>query len=452
MFATAAIAVQAGAIGDRFGRSKTLLAGIGIFAAGALLSAVAFGPGDVPISMLIIGRVLAGAGETVIAVLSLALMTSSVPPARIPAMVSLWSALSTAAVGVNAFIGGYIIDAVGWRIGFGIPVIAMVIVVPVLIRRRPQLESSSDTPLAWLTYLGFAATFALVVASILALEDTMSTTDFAIMVIAIVAIVCFSVSQYRSANPLIRWSELRDSGALPGLMTRAFVSLVLGGAIFEMTFLLLNALEYSPTEVGALAAAPAAAGATTSALSGRLITRLGVPRCIALACTGLSGGVAGLSTISLSTSTITIAIAWTIVGAGTGLLLPTLGSTVLRSVSHESQGQGSGIFLFTAAVTYVLGVSVLGIVVARLIRSTWTSHITGPCANQVDVLSDLGAGAFADIARTCGTGLGQSARSIYIDEATSAIQVVAVLLGALALTTLIANRRKARRYFGRPTS
>jgi len=442
--ATAAIAIQAGAFGDRYGRSRTFLAGVAIFVAGALLSALASGPPHLAVVALVIGRVLAGAGGTIVSVLALALLTSSASAVRTPEFVGLWTALTTTAGALSSLIAGLIIDTVDWRIGYGLPAVLMAAASTVVFSRRPQHESTSAVRLTWRTSVGFAFVFTLLISSVIALEDTMSTTDWTLFAIGIASLIWLRISQWRSDQPIIPWSDLRSSGALSGLLIRAAVTFTLSGAIFETTFVLLNGLDYSPTQVGAMTIAPSAAMAIVSLFASKISTRIGTRSATAVGCLGVSLGIAGLGTITASSGPIFIVIAWSFAGASMGLLLPTLGSVVLTALPQESQGRGSGMFLFTAAVANVVGVSVVSIVATRLVRGIWSARTSGPCGLDDDVLSNLGAGAFTDIGETCGPELASSAKTIYIHGATSVIQVAAILLGVLTISTWWTIRRTPR--------
>lgn len=441
---TAAIAIQAGAIGDRFGRQKTLIAAITTFVAGALLSAFATGPVNVASVMLIVGRVLTGAGGTVISVLSLALLTSSASSARIRQRVGLWTAITTAAGAVSMFIAGFLVDTLGWRIGYGLPAVAMIVAALSVLAKGPKYPSSSLSSTEWRSYFVFSAIFALLIAGILGLEDHQSVLDLGLLTFGIVGLFWFTLTQRRSATPLIPWSELRSGGALPGLIIRSAISLALAGAIFETTFLLLSAMDYTATQVGALSIAPATAATATSAFSSKIVERIGASRCIPLCCATLSAGIAGLSSMTIGSSTSVIIAAWALVGGSTGLLLPTLGSAVLGALPGESHGRGAGIILFTSAVANAIGVTSVGIIATRMIRGAWTTQTSGVCATDTEVLSDLGAGAFTDIAHTCGPELAAFARTIYVDTATPVIQAIAIAVGLLAASTLRGLRRPAQ--------
>ncbi len=221
------------------------------------------------------------------------------------------------------------------------------------------------------------------------------------------------------------------------------MALTFTGAMFEVTLPMLNALGYSPSAAGAMDIPAAAAAIASSALSSRISGRIGTARATALGCAGLSIGTAGLSAIGDASSPWIIGSFLTIVGAGNGLLTATLGAAVLSALPRGSHGQGSGVLVFAAQVPGVLGVSLIGIITARVTHGMWRSQTADACGTDPQVLSAVGSGALSDIAHRCGADLGASARTVYIAGVTSVLQVVAIILGVVAVGALWGLRHVA---------
>jgi len=440
-----AVAIPTGAIGDRYGRGRVVVTGMALFAAGALISSFASGPTDAAPTWLIVGRFLSGAGGTMVTVLALALLTSSVPRARIPWVVGMWTALTSGAAALAPLLSGLIVDSLGWRWVFALPLIPLALAALTMAVFRPDFAPRSTNKVSWIAAPALAAGLLLLTAAFTALEN--GTSDLAkasIMFVSGLALLgWFAVAQSRSANPLVTWSELHAPGVLRALTGRAIVALTFGASMFQVSLLLLNALDYTPSQVGALSIPPTLASITMSMLSGRISPRIGVPLTAAGGCAALAIGVGWLSTLNPDTPTWAIGAALAIVGSGNGLLTATLSAAVLGALPKRSQGQGSGVFLFATLVPGVVGLSLIGIVTATRIRSLWSAQTAGPCATDGEVLSDIGSGAIGDVADSCGAALGESARAIYIDGVTSVLQAIAVILAMAALGALWGLQRLA---------
>ncbi|GMA23653.1 hypothetical protein GCM10025864_14120 [Luteimicrobium album] len=106
----ACLVVPAGALGDRVGRKGVLLAGLGVFAAGSLLSALA---GDV--GLVLAGRALTGVGAACVLPNGLAVLVHATSPARRPRVLATWAAMSGLGGLVGNVVGGAVLGAGSWR-------------------------------------------------------------------------------------------------------------------------------------------------------------------------------------------------------------------------------------------------------------------------------------------------------------------------------------------------
>jgi MFS family permease len=92
----ACLLIPAGALGDRFGRKRGMLIGLGLFAAGSVMAALA-----PSVAVLMAGRALTGIGAAFVLPATLAVTLARVEPKDRPQAVALWSALA----GVGGVIG-----------------------------------------------------------------------------------------------------------------------------------------------------------------------------------------------------------------------------------------------------------------------------------------------------------------------------------------------------------
>jgi len=109
----AALTLVAGALGDRFGQKRMLLAGIALYGVGA--AAIGFAPSFAP---LIVGRFLQGLGEAFILPNGLSVLGQAFPADKKARAVGIWSAAAAVASGVAPAIAGAILDHGSWRTAF----------------------------------------------------------------------------------------------------------------------------------------------------------------------------------------------------------------------------------------------------------------------------------------------------------------------------------------------
>ncbi|WP_323963930.1 MFS transporter [Aeromonas hydrophila] len=107
------LTVVAGRLGDRFGRRRLLLWGMGLFVLASLLCALA-----PTIGWLLAARVLQGAGAACMLVLSLAMVGQLVSPARRGRGMGLLGTLSACGTALGPSFGGLLLDVAGWQLAF----------------------------------------------------------------------------------------------------------------------------------------------------------------------------------------------------------------------------------------------------------------------------------------------------------------------------------------------
>ena len=113
-----------GALGDHYGRKRMLVIGMAVFALAALLCALA--PG---LSLLVAGRVLQGLGAALVLPNSLAILSATFEGKKRGRAVGIWAAAGAGAGAIGPLLGGWLIDAVGWRAVFyiNLPIAALAI-------------------------------------------------------------------------------------------------------------------------------------------------------------------------------------------------------------------------------------------------------------------------------------------------------------------------------------
>src|ERR1700742_204075 len=105
----AALLIPAGALGDRYGRRRSLLGGLAVFAGGSALAAFASGTGT-----LITARVVMGLGAAFVMPATLSILHSVFPPRERPQAIAAWSAVTGAGVLIGPTLGGLLLSHFWW--------------------------------------------------------------------------------------------------------------------------------------------------------------------------------------------------------------------------------------------------------------------------------------------------------------------------------------------------
>ena len=266
----ASLILVGGALGDRYGRRRVFRIGVVLF---VTTSAACAAAPDLPV--LVAARVLQGAAGALLLPGSLAILQASFAPGQRGRAIGAWSAFGGVANAFGPFLGGWLVEAVSWRLVFllnvplGIAVMAISGAIP---------ETRDDTATGPVDLVGAATltlglggvTFALIQAGghggggVVALPA----------LVGIGALLLFALTGRSRPNALI------PPGLFAAPMFRATnaVTLVLYtalGSLFLITIELQNALGYSPVEAGAALLPLTVIMLALSARSGALAERIG---------------------------------------------------------------------------------------------------------------------------------------------------------------------------------
>src|ERR1700735_3916349 len=114
----AALLLPAGALGDRYGRRRALLAGLAIFGAGSAGAMTATSATE-----LIALRAVLGLGAALVMPATLSTITSTFPASERTRAVSIWSAVGGGAAILGLVAAGALLVVFSWRSIFGLNVV-----------------------------------------------------------------------------------------------------------------------------------------------------------------------------------------------------------------------------------------------------------------------------------------------------------------------------------------
>src|SRR5205814_3442992 len=106
----AVLLLTGAALGDRFGRRRLFVIGLGIFTLGSAAAALA--PSS---QILILARALQGLGGAIVTPLTLTILSAGVPLERRALALGAWGGVGGLAVAVGPVVGGAIAQGVSWH-------------------------------------------------------------------------------------------------------------------------------------------------------------------------------------------------------------------------------------------------------------------------------------------------------------------------------------------------
>ncbi|MGY1814393.1 MFS transporter [Blastococcus sp. SYSU D00820] len=359
--ALAALILLGGALGDRYGRRRVFLVGVGWFAAASLLCGLAASPGQ-----LVAARVVQGVGGALLTPGSLALLQASFRPGDRAVAIGRWSALGGIAGLAGPFLGGLLVDAVSWRLVFllNVPVALAVLAVAgrhVPESRDPDRSGRFDVPGA---VLGAVALGALTQALIVAGERPDAAAVVLPAVVGLLAGVAFVVRERRAAAPMLPPRLFADRTFTGANLATFAVYGALGGLSLLLVLQLQVVLGYDATAAGA-AMLPSIAvitllSARFAALAGRTGPRLPMTAGPLVAGAGmlLLAGVDGREPYVLDVLPGSL-----LQGLGMAITVAPLTATVLAAAPDALAGVASGVNNAVARAAQLLAVAALPVVV-----------------------------------------------------------------------------------------
>ncbi len=121
----AVLLITGAALGDRFGRKRVFLIGMGIFIGGSALAALA-----PTTEMLIIARAIQGVGGAIVTPLTLTILSAAMPPERRAVALGAWGGIAGLAIAIGPLVGGAIAEGLDWHWIFWLNVPIGLIVIP----------------------------------------------------------------------------------------------------------------------------------------------------------------------------------------------------------------------------------------------------------------------------------------------------------------------------------
>jgi EmrB/QacA subfamily drug resistance transporter len=361
MLTLASLILLGGSLGDRYGRRRVFVLGVGFFTLASLLCAIA--PN---VELLIFARLLQGVGGALLTPGSLALIEASFRPADRARAIGAWSGLGGVATALGPLLGGYLIGAISWRAIFLINLPIGAFVAWAATRHAPESSDPIaaggrlDLSGAALAALGLAGTtYALI-------EAPGQGASAAILVTGVggvLALVAFFVAERRRANPMLPLEIFRSRQFSAANAVTFVVYAALGGFFFLLVAFLQISLGYSPVEAGAASLPVTLLMLLFSARAGALAQRVGPRLPLTLGPLIVAVGLLWMTRIEPGDSYLAAILPPVLVfGAGLTLVVAPVTATVLAAADARHSGIASGVNNAVARVASLLAVAVLPIV------------------------------------------------------------------------------------------
>ncbi|WP_417811779.1 MFS transporter [Thalassospira alkalitolerans] len=134
-----ALLLPLGAAGDRWGRKPVLYIGLVTFAAANALAAIAM-----TTTQMLAARLLCGVGAAMIMPVTLSVITSVFPDEERSKAIGVWTAVAGGGGILGMFLSALLVDTIGWRWLFALPIVLAAISFVLAIRSMPNTKDHSS--------------------------------------------------------------------------------------------------------------------------------------------------------------------------------------------------------------------------------------------------------------------------------------------------------------------
>lgn len=356
MVTLAALILVGGSLGDRYGRRRIYLLGVAWFAVASILCAVAPSVG-----ILIAARVLQGVGAALLTPGSLAIIQSCFVTDDRSTAIGAWSGLTGIAAAIGPLVGGVLVDSVGWRWIFFLPVPLAVAVLVVGWRHIPESADPDPPPLDWpgglLAVLGLGTVSYAVIAFPERGWDgvtTMATLAGAAILAA------FLIRERATSAPMLPFSIFRNRQFSAANLVTFVVYAALGGVFFLLVVHLQTVGGYTATAAGAATIPVMGLLLVGSPIVGRLAQRIGPRLPLTAGPALLAVGMLMMGAIPPGAAYLTQVLpALVVFGIGLALTVTPVTATVLAAVDDRHAGLASGVNNAVARTGQLMAVAAL---------------------------------------------------------------------------------------------
>lgn len=430
-----------GALGDRFGRARTLQLGLLIFgfaSIGATLTASA--------GQFIAARAVMGLGAALIMPSTLSILINVFPPEERGRAIAAWAGMSGLGIGLGPITGGFLIDTFDWQAVFliNVPVVLVALALGLFL-----VPDSRDPEHATFDLPGAALSFAAVTVFVYGIIDAPRVgwgdpTVLACLAAAVVLGAIFVWRELHTERPMVDLALFRNRRLSAGILAVSFNFFALFASIFGLTQYLQFVLNQSPFQAGALMLPLAIGIPMGAAVSVRGVRRVGTTRVVATALVIVAALLATVELWSAHTSTWLVAVTLFCFAIPAANVMAPSVDAILGAVPEERAGVGSAMNALAIQLSGALGVAVIGSIMNTVYSDQMASsvaalpaQIAGPAGNSV-------GGAIAIAARLgpAGAALADAARNAFAQSLGSgALAAAAVLIvGAVVVARLMPAR------------
>jgi DHA2 family multidrug resistance protein len=348
-----------GWVADHFGYKKTYFMALFLFTSGSFLCGLSWNE-----NVLIVFRIIQGAGAGLLMPVGMAIVTREFPPEKRGLALGFWGIAAAASVSFGPLIGGYLIDNISWQAIFdvNVPVGLFGMLATFIVQREYKTEKSRSFDLT-----GFLSMLVFLSSLLIALADGNSswniggwTSPFILTCfgLSIIGLVVFLITEFTVKHPLIELRLLKNYNFGIASITLFIFGLGMFGSTFILPLYLQNSLGYTALQAGAVFLPVGIIQACISPMAGITADKINpkIPAIIGISLMATSMYLNSFQ--SLYSEHFQIMIPLLMRGFGMGLMFTPLSTISLSGIPREKMAQASGLFNVIRQIGGSFGVAI----------------------------------------------------------------------------------------------
>jgi MFS transporter, DHA2 family, multidrug resistance protein len=367
-------------LGRYFGRKRFLIVCIMLFTLSSVMCGAAASLG-----MLIVARIVQGAGGGALQPIAQAILMESFPPEKRGSAMAIYGMGIVVAPIIGPTLGGWITDNYSWRWIFyiNVPVgILAVLMSNMFIEDPPYVKQQRP---GRIDYIGFGlmavglGTLQLVLDKGQEEDWFASSLIFGAAIFTVLALAAFIIWELRIKEPIVNLSVLADRNFAVGTALMAALGVVLYSTIAMLPLFLQTLMGYPAVKSG-MAVSPRGFGAVASMIIvGRLSGKIDGRYLIMLGFAILAYSAYLFGNINLQISMVNIVWPNIINGFAMGFVFIPLTTMAMGRLDNEQMGNAAGVFNLMRNTGGSMGIAAVTTMLARgsqIHQAAMVSHLT----------------------------------------------------------------------------
>lgn len=364
----ACLLLTMGAIGDKWGRHRTLVIGLIVFGLGSALASKATTADE-----LILFRGLMGIGGSLIFPSTLAILTITFGPEERPKAIGIWSAVAGIGVALGPLAGGFLLNHFWWGSIFLVNVPLCIIALGMTIFLVPP--SKSEAHGHRLDPLGAVFSILALVPILYAIieipsEGWGSRNVWMWFGGGIFFAALFIFWERRTPQPMLDLSFFRNPRFSAASATITLNYFVMFGSTFLIVQYFQFILGYSPIKAGVYTAPVAVGLMLTGPQVHRFVRRFGTTKVVVSGLLICSGVLVTYGIEAIIANEVWGFVVRIIFGVGLSLTATPATESIMSSLPRDRAGVGSAVNDTTRQIGGALGVAVIGSIFAARYHAT----------------------------------------------------------------------------------